>query len=117
MYKMTLLFRKPAEPDRFEEQWTRLFLPFAERMPGVARITVSHVVGEPEGTSDYYRMHEFYFADRKALDHALTSKKGKQAGNVLMTFASEITTIFFSEVFEEAYGETEKTGGASDNGK
>ncbi len=107
MYKMTLLFRKPEDPERFEEQWTRMFLPFAERMPGVERVTVSHVIGEPDGTSDYYRMHEFFFADQKALDHALTSEKGLQAGNVLMTFASEITTILFSEVFEEPRSEVE----------
>ncbi len=114
---MTLLFRKPEEPERFEEQWTRLFLPFAEQMPGLERVTVSHVIGEPEGNSDYYRMHEFYFADRQALDRALTSEKGVRAGNALMTFAGEITTILFSEVFEEARGEVENTLDESDNEK
>jgi uncharacterized protein (TIGR02118 family) len=108
MYKMTVLFRKPEEPEQFEDQWTTLFLPFAEQMPGVDRITVSHVIGEPSGTSDYYRMHEFFFADRQALDRALTSEKGVSAGNALMTFASDITTILFSEVFEseKCNGET-----------
>ena len=113
---MTLLFRKPEEPEYFEEQWTRLFLPFAEQMPGVERVTVSHVIGEPDGTSDYYRMHEFYFADRQALDHALTSEKGVRAGNALMAFAGEITTILISEVFEEARGEAGSTADASDSG-
>lgn len=114
MYKMTLLFRKPADPERFEEKWTRMFLPFAEEMPGLERIAVSHVVGEPGGTSDYHRMHEFYFADRQALDLALTSEKGVRAGNVLMSFAGEITTILFSEVFEETLDKA-KTPGETSN--
>ncbi len=101
MYKMTLLFRKPEDPDLFEEQWTNNFLPAAEELPGIRRIAVCHVAGEPSGISDYYRMHEFYFDDRESLDRALNSDKGVRAGQALMTFGSDITTIFFLEVFEE----------------
>ena len=110
MYKMTLLFRKPTDPDLFEEKWTRMFLPIAEAMPGLARVAVSHIVGEPGGTSDYHRIHEFYFADQQALDLALTSEKGKRAGNILMSFAGEITTILFSEVFEDTLDNSETHG-------
>ena len=110
-----MLFRKPEDPKRFEDLWAGVFLPFAEQMPGVERIMVSHVIGEPDGTSDYYRMHEFYFSDRHALDRALTSEKGVRAGNALMTFASEITTILFSEVFETACGKAEITQADNDN--
>ena len=101
MYKMTLLFRNPEDPEQFEDQWAQEFLPFAEQMPGIRRIAVCHVVGEPSGVSNYYKMHEFYFDDREALDRALTSEKGVQAGRGLMAIGGEITTIFFSEVFEE----------------
>ena len=117
MYKMTVLFRKPEETERFEDQWTHLFLPFAEKMPGIERIMVSNILGEPDGTSDYYRMHEFYFTDRQALDQALTSEMGVRAGNVLMTFASEIATILFSEVFEESRDYNETSVDASSQGK
>ena len=109
MYKMTMLFRRPEDPKRFEKLWTKLFIPFAEQMPGVERIMVSHVIGEPDGHSDYYRIHEFYFSNRQALDQALISENGVRAGNALMTFASEITTILFSEVFETALDEAENT--------
>jgi len=101
MYKMTLLFRKPENPDHFEDQWSQNFIPFAEQMPGLQRITVCHVEGEPSGKSDYYRIHEFQFADKTALDYALSSDKGVRAGNTLMGFAGDITTTIFSEAFEE----------------
>jgi hypothetical protein len=78
---------------------------------------VSNILGEPDGTSDYYRMHEFYFADRQALDQALTSEMGVRAGNVLMTFASEIATILFSEVFEESRDYNKTSADASSQGK
>ena len=117
MYKMTVLFRKPEEAERFEDQWTHLFLPFVEKMPGIERIMVSNILGEPDGTSDYYRMHEFFFADRQALDHALNSEMGVRAGNVLMTFASEIATILFSEVFEESREHNETRIDARSQGK
>ena len=114
MYKMTLLFQKPEDPDHFEDQWSQTFIPFAEQMPGLQRITVCHVEGEPSGTSDYYRIHEFQFADKTALDHALNSDKGVSAGKALMGFASDITTILFSEAFEESrnteQGQGTKTG-------
>jgi uncharacterized protein (TIGR02118 family) len=101
MYKMTLLFRKPEDLDYFEDQWSQHFIPFAEQMPGLQRITVCHIEGEPSGKSDYYRIHEFQFADKTALDYALSSEKGVRAGNALMGFAGDITTILFSESFEE----------------
>tara|TARA_B100001146_G_C16021152_1_gene365130 strand:+ start:139 stop:504 length:366 start_codon:yes stop_codon:yes gene_type:complete len=101
MYKMTLLFRKPENPGYFEDQWSQHFIPFAEQMPGLQRITVCHIEGEPSGKSDYYRIHEFQFADKTALDYALSSEKGVHAGNALMEFAGDITTILFSESFEE----------------
>ena len=101
MYKMTLLFRQPDDPDHFEDQWSQTFIPLAEQMPGLKRITVCHVEGEPSGQSDYYRILEFQFADKTALDHALNSDKGIRAGKALMGFAGDITTILFSEAFEE----------------
>lgn len=101
MYKMTLLFHHPEDIERFEDQWAQQFLPLAEQMPGILRIAVCHVAGEAGGVSNYYKLHEFYFDSRETLDKALTSEKGVRAGRALMTFGGDITTIFFSEVFEE----------------
>ncbi|HAJ05286.1 MAG TPA: EthD family reductase [Chloroflexi bacterium] len=101
MYKMTILFNTPENINDFEERWSQQFIPIAEQMPGVQRITVSHIEGEPKGKSEYYKIHEFQFANKPSLDHALNSEKGVQAGKALMKFAGNITTILFSESFEE----------------
>ena len=101
MYKMTLLFQIPENIADFEEKWSQNFIPLAEEMPGLQRITVSHIEGEPNGKSKYYKIHEFQFANKPSLDRALNSEQGVQAGQALMKFASNITTILFSESFEE----------------
>ena len=111
MYKMTIIFRKPEDTDQFEDQWATQFLPIAEQMPGIKRIAVCPVDGEPSGVSDFYKLHEFYFEKREDLERALTSEKGERAGRALMNFGHKISTILFSEVFEEERkpGLTEKS--------
>ncbi len=101
MYKLTILFRHPKDITKFEDDWANLFVPFAEKMPGVRRIAVAHVMGGPTGPADIYKLHEFYFDDRAALDKALTSEKGVRAGQALMTFAPDLATIIFADVLEE----------------
>ncbi len=104
MYKMTLLFRQPAADQwaNFEEQWAMHFRPLAEQMPGLRRVAVGHVVGSPNGKTEYTRFHEFYFDSREALDRALTSEVGVKAGRALMGFAGKSVEILFLDVFEEA---------------
>jgi uncharacterized protein (TIGR02118 family) len=103
MYKMTILFKK-ATAERaalIEHRWATEFLPLAEQMPGVVRLSLARVFGEPSGASSYDRLHEFYFATDADLDAALSSPVGIKAGQVLLQFAADLVTVLFSEVFEE----------------
>lgn len=101
MYKMTILFRHPPDAAKFENDWSNSFVPVAEAMPGIRRVAVSHVMGGPTGSAPYYKLHEFFFDDRDALDHALTSEKGVRAGQALMAIAGNLATILFADVLEE----------------
>jgi uncharacterized protein (TIGR02118 family) len=101
MYKLTILFRPPANLSKFEDEWAHTFLPFAEAMPGILRIAVSTFDGGPDGPAEFYKSHEFYFENRAAMDKAMNSEKGTRAGQALNTIAKDIFTIMFSDVLED----------------
>lgn len=101
MHKLIALIRSPADPDTFETRWAHEFVPLAERMPGLRRITHSRVHGAPTGPTEYYLMHEFYFDDREALLAAMTSPEGVAAGRTLMSIAQDVVTLLFAEHMED----------------
>ncbi len=101
MYKFTLLFPQIPHDQHayFDQQWMS-FRAMAEKMPGIRRIEVDHIEGGPGGRAPYHMVHCFYFDTRPALDAALQSDIGIQAGQFLMKFAPD-TTILFSEAWIE----------------
>jgi uncharacterized protein (TIGR02118 family) len=101
MHKLTLLFRTPPDVPKFEEDWAHKFVPVVEKMLGILRIEVSNVEGGPDGPSPFYKVHEFYFADRAAMDKAMNSEEGMRAGYTLNAFAKGLFTILFSDVLED----------------
>jgi len=98
--KLTLLFRHPAQIEPFEADYNRS-LALLEQMPGILRRQANLVFGAPGGQSPYYRVLEFYFVDRQALDAALLSPAGTAAGRAVVGFAGREVELLFSEVFEE----------------
>jgi uncharacterized protein (TIGR02118 family) len=101
MHKLMILFRQPGDILEFEERWSREFVPLAEKMPGIRRVTVSRVVGGPGDESDIHLVHEFFFDDLKALRSAMASEEGQKAGHALMAISSEFSTLCFAEHLEE----------------
>ena len=106
MYKLVILFRQPQDVLEFETRWSNEFVPVAERMPGIQRVSVSRVIGGPSGEVDLHLVHEFYFSDLKSLQAAMASPAGQEAGRALMAFAPDETMLCFSEHLEE-----DRTGG------
>lgn len=101
MHKLTILFRTPPDISAFEEAWSHNFVPFAEAMPGILRVEVSHIEGSPTGPAEFYKTHEFYFADRATMDAALRSDSGTRAGYTLRQFAHGLYTLLFADVMED----------------
>ncbi len=100
MVKLSLLFHQPPDISTFEEHYNRN-LALLEKMPGVQRRQACFVIGSPAGQSPYYRILEFYFVDREALDAALTSAEGQAAGRDLIAYTGHSVELVFSEVFED----------------
>lgn len=101
MHKLMLIFRNPPDILDFETRWSNEFVPKAERMPGIRRVTVSRIRGGPGGTVEPFLIHEFYFKDAVALQEAISSPQGEAAGNALMGFAAQEVTVCFAEHLEE----------------
>ena len=101
MHKLILVFKRPPDAAAFDRRWSEDFVPIAERMPGLRRITVARAYGGPSGPSDVYLVHEFHFDDEAALRSAMASPEGQQAGQVLMAFAARQVSLAFAEHLEE----------------
>jgi uncharacterized protein (TIGR02118 family) len=101
MHKLMLLFRPPTDIERFEQEWSRSFVPAAERMPGIRRITVSRAMESLGGPLDLYLVHEFFFESLLDARNAMASPSGEAAGRALMAFASGAVTLCLAEHLEE----------------
>lgn len=100
MVKLVILYKKPSDEAAFEAGYADN-LALLERLPGVLRRQANVVLGSPRGASPYYRILEFYFESFEALDAALTSKQGAEAGRDLMRYAGDLVELIFADVFED----------------
>jgi len=94
MYKLTILFyQKHDQLDR------ERFMLLAEKMPGLRREIVSDVdeiIFSVAGRC-YNKINEFYFDSRAALNVALQSEEGQDAGAWLHEFTSKRFSMVVAE--------------------
>ena len=100
MIKLTILFQQPINIDDFEAHYNQN-LALLEKIPGIRRRQACVVLGSPAGESPYYRILEFYFDNREALDSAMLSDAGVTAGRDLVGFAGKRVELVFADVFED----------------
>lgn len=105
MFKFMVMFRTPADIQRFENAYND-FLALIERMPNIQRRQIVHVTGSPTGAPAYYRILEIYFDTLPALQASLRSAAGQEAGSELRRFETGSFEVMFAEVFEEEGGST-----------
>lgn len=102
MHKLMLLFQKPDDILKFEQNWSDTFVAKAEQMPGIIRVSITRIYGGPINEPDLHMIHEFYFEDEDSLRLAMLSPEGQLAGQALQTFAADLVTIVFAEHLEES---------------
>jgi uncharacterized protein (TIGR02118 family) len=98
--KLVLLFKHPHDIDAFEQHYIDN-LALLEQLPGIIRRQANLVLGSPLGKSPYYRILELYFDNFEALDAAMTSNSGVQAGQQLMETVGHLVESIFVDVFED----------------
>lgn len=102
MVKLVIMYKHPQNEDEFEDNYVKN-LAMLERMTGIIRQQANMVLGSPEGASPFYRILELYFASTEALDSAMRSPEGVEAGQMLMAYAADIVDILFVDVFEDTF--------------
>ena len=101
MYKLVVLFEQPLDEMEFQENW-QIFMGLAEKMPRLRKEIVSSVqqmVVAPDGRQ-YSRIHELLFDSRDALEAALQSKAGQEAGQFLQSIAYGRMVLLTAEHME-----------------
>jgi len=82
MHKLVILVEGATLPAEFDERWPQ-FLHLAEQMPGLQREATSRVQHVLSGSQDIVLIHELFFDSLEALQAAMASPFGRQAGQEL----------------------------------
>lgn len=107
MYKLMVLFEQPLNEMEFQGNW-QIFMGLAEKLPRLRKEIVSsvqQVVHAPEGRQ-FNRIHELIFDSQDALEAALQSKAGQEAGQFLQNFTfgrMMLLTAEHMEAFEKDF--------------
>lgn len=101
MYKLIILFEKPLNELDFQENW-QIFMGLAEKLPRLRREIVSSVQQVIHGPGDrqFFRIHELIFDSRDALETALETKAGQEAGQFLQNFTFGRVMLLTAEHME-----------------
>jgi len=79
--KLTVVYGTPEDAAAFDKHYFDVHVPIVGRWPGVQRTEISKVDGGPFGSpSPYHLITEIYFEDEAALNAALQSDAGAEAG-------------------------------------
>ena len=95
------VFYNVPEADRalFDQQYSETHVPLIKKVPGLRQMEVArsprNMMG---GQSPYYMLATLTFDDMAALKAGLGSPEGQEAGNNIMSFASNYITMLSAEV-------------------
>jgi len=100
MLKFVIVFQGDIQQPSFENAYND-FLALAERMPGIRRRQVVHALGSPQGVPPLSRQLELYFDSQAAMQAALMSPQGQEAGAELNRFPAGSVATWYGEVYED----------------
>lgn len=109
MYKFVVIYYRVDDETALEEFYSATHLPLVEGLPGLRKLEVSRITGQPTGQSRFHLMVEAYFVGEEALRRALISPTGLQMMDALRVWAdAKLLVWFYADAFEE--GKTAVTG-------
>jgi uncharacterized protein (TIGR02118 family) len=97
MVTLYAIFRKPEEPEVFDKHFDESLVPLLKSIPGLQGFQVTKITGAALGESQFHRVAQLSFNNRRAMDEALASKEGKAVVRNIMGFAADLITVFFGE--------------------
>lgn len=98
MYRLTVLYGHPDDPEAFDRYYTEKHVPLAKRMKGLTGWTIGHCEAAEEGeTPPYYMIVGLYAESREALEAILASPEGEATVADVSNFATGGAWFFFDD--------------------
>ena len=99
MVKLIVQYGHPTDPEVFEKYYAETHLAIASKIPGVAKVEVSKVLGTPDGSDpSQYRMAEVYFNSMEDLQKNMGTPEGQATVADLANFATGGVDVMVAEV-------------------
>ncbi|EGD54986.1 EthD family reductase [Gordonia neofelifaecis] len=100
MYRLSVLYSQPTDPQAFDEYYTGTHMPLAAKLPGIRSAAVSKGDTLDGSTPDIYQVAELYFDSKQDLMAALGSEEGRALTADLPNFVTGDVSMVFTEVTE-----------------
>lgn len=98
MYKLLALYDHPEDVEAFERHYREVHAPLAEAVPGLERLVINRVKGDPMGGEPrHYLIAEMHFPDAETFKQASQSAEFKATGEDLANFAKGKVTLLIVE--------------------
>lgn len=88
MFKITVLYNHPTDPEAFEKYYAETHTPIALKVKNIIRFELTKFIETPNGKPAYYRMAEMCFATAEDMQSAFSSPEGQATSNDLTNFAT-----------------------------
>lgn len=88
MFKATVLYNHPADPEAFEKYYAEIHTPLALKIPNLKSFEVTKFIETPQGKPDFYRVAELGFESAEDMQAAMSSAEGQAAAGDLANFAT-----------------------------
>lgn len=97
MYRMTVLYGHPEDPEAFDRHYRDVHIPIARRMRGLTGWTIGKVAAPDGGACPYYMSATLYAESREAMDAILASPEGRAASEDVARFATGGVTYLVND--------------------
>lgn len=98
MYKLTVLYGHPDDPEEFDRYYYETHIPIAKKMTGLVRWTVGKCAArEADQRPEYYFIANLYAESRAAMEAILDSPEGRAAADDVANFATGGAVFLFDD--------------------
>ena len=100
MHKLVILVEPLDDWAAFDEQFPE-FLHRAEQMPGLLKEAISQVERPLYGSLGFTRVYELFFETNQAIQEAMASPVGQEAGRLLQAMTQGKMVLFLADHQED----------------
>lgn len=115
MFQFTTLYYRVDDEDKIEDFFANTHRRLAEQLPGLAKIEVSRVTGQPRGQSRFHLVYSLYFASERSFQLSLSSPAGFELIQALKPwYDAKLIVWYYADTFDEVVDRAQR--GEKDDG-